>query len=314
MDTAPRLNPIMEVVNRLTVALLAQPMDAVEPGESPAAVCDRAAAGGYDWMPLRGTDGEIVRLVPVSDILRFRKSPRFPDPRDIGRPATVAVIISLDSPIHQLVRRLADEPILCCLGPDGLRHVVTNWDLARPAAQEFAFALALVVEEEIAHCLASTVSVDQYRTIVNGLGEDAPVRDRGEAWFQRRERKEGLGFIDELSFGAKLRLLDSSPDSKATLKERARAGGGVRLRQRQLLGDVAQVKTMRNRLGHPGQQTPQKLRERMALAYDLSHVLAAGRLRLQEGTGSASEPPSGQAEEDPMPRLDSDLLEVVGPL
>jgi len=268
----------MVAADRLTVSLLAQAAETVHVGnDTPLAAFERAETHGYDWMPLRDRDGQVTRLVSRSELQRLRDQRTFPDVRRLGRPISVRHLISLESPIHVLVRRLADEPFLCCLGPNGVEHVVTRWDLAHPGAQQFAFGLALVVEAELGACLTNSMTESDFRKVIATLDESNTLRTRGEKWMRRTSRKEGLGFVESLTFGQKMALLDKSADARRRLSEIARGGLWERHQPHRLRADLDEIRKMRNGLGHAAQQVPARLRTRMEMTHDLAHALVAGR-------------------------------------
>jgi hypothetical protein len=118
------------------------------------------------------------------------------------------------SPLFALLGRFDDTPILFVLRRDGVSGIVTVFDLNQPAAHQFAFGLALVVEGEVADVVATDaakrgdgVTVDE--TLVPVL-EQKPklVSNRDlDTWRRKKRRGEQLDVLESIGFAAKIGLL-----------------------------------------------------------------------------------------------------------
>jgi hypothetical protein len=267
----------MRVAKRLTVELIAQPADFIElnSGHGVSKALEKGLAAGYDFMPVT----EAGRLIGISSLRPLTRGAlaSAAEIRAALKPVEVDRLVALDTPILEVLRPLQHSKFLLCLGRDGVRHVVTLWDLAQPAASQLAFGLALVVEGQVAQAIDDSYPTDAARQEVldAAVGEGA-LASEARAWEQRRASAAQIAFGRSLTFGAKLKLLSYAPEARNLLKARSRQRWAIakddEVMDDKLRAELGEICHLRNKIGHDtaAQLSPDHLGRLIKLAHDVA--------------------------------------------
>jgi hypothetical protein len=267
----------MRTASRLTIELIAQPAQVLElKGRD--RLTDAPSAGremGFDFMPV-ARDGRLVGIAPLRALKQMPR-PSTNDVQAVMKQIDVNQIVALDTPILDLLPRLRRAKFMLCLGRDGVRQVVTHWDLAQPTASHLAFGLALVVEGETADAIDAVLTTD--RAISQALRRTeagALLTGDATAWQQRREKMEQIQFGRSISFGAKLQLLPRLPRAVTHLRKQSK------LRWRDvpdetIFSELHEIRGLRNAIGHDqvARLRPDHVARLILLTYEVADDLAA---------------------------------------
>ena len=279
-DTSPRLpklDALMRAAERLTVDLVAQEPYCASPSErSLEKTKAMAEAERFDFLPIRDPDGSLTRFVRTAALAEIDS---WDELDRIGEPIGVDLLVSESSPLFSLLRRFEEAPLLFVLARDGVAAVVTVFDLNQPAAHQFAFGLALIIEAEVADVIRaeladgpSAETVDD-RVIRQLETKPALISKRMlKKWRSKRRKGEQIDILGALGFAQKIDLLERM-GLVAELGKRCgdRYGGA----DESLLSDLrGHVKELRNDIAHErvGLLDHQTTFERMRLTYELAHA------------------------------------------
>jgi hypothetical protein len=219
-----------------------------------------ADAENFDVLPISEGDGRIIRYV--------RRTALAEHPSDTDWDGLVLDdihpddIVSASSPLLELLSRFSHErPRLFVLGRRRIDGIVTVYDLNQPAAHQFGFALALVVEGELAYAIEEKartpddeLDVEVDDRILESIHELLPgkehksTRDKADAWQKKVKKDEQLRLTQELAFNDKLLLVDAM-DIAGELAARCRSPYG-NSGESLLEALRAQVKKLRNAVAH----------------------------------------------------------------
>lgn len=278
---------LLAAAERLTVDLIAQPPIGVDPTrQSPAEAADKAVQERYDVLPIVESDGRIVKYVRRQVLENHRADADWTYvslceilPDDLATATT---------PLLDLLGRFTRErPRLFVLGRHGVDGIVTVFDLNQPAAHQFGFGLALVVEAELSREIEgaaaisggeSDTDVDDgiYRRI-QGLGRERhkDIRSRAAAWRSKIDAGEQLRLTNELVFADKI-LLVKKMRLGQTLGDRVSAPHGPHVSR--FFAAVEQVRALRNAVAHDREELANewKVYKWMQTTMQLARDLRAG--------------------------------------
>jgi hypothetical protein len=226
----------------------------------------------YHWLPVR-SGGVIRRIMKASDLENLNS---WNELESQGREITVDDLVADDAPMFSALERFEQGKLLLCLGPDGVDGIVTAHDLNRPAAQLFGFALAIVIESEVAREIeAGLPRADEDEAAIRLALEDDPSgrpvlpgrAGKVRRWRKQEQESTNLSFISSLSFGDKLRLVERNGLSRLSLK--------CSLPADELLGQLYEVKKLRDGVAHdlPALRNHVLVCSRLRTAHRLAHAL-----------------------------------------
>jgi hypothetical protein len=225
-----RLDLLLAAAERITVDLIAQEPVAVRPStDTPGWARHVVDAESFDVLPVLEDDGRIVSYLRRSTLERHASEV---DWTGIAfETIEPDEIVSATTPLLEVLGRFTTQrPRLFVLGRRHIDGIVTVYDLNQPAAHQFGFALALVVEAELGRAIETAVrdaddelgtEVDQ--SLLDRI-EDLPASEipgakgRGRSWKRKNQRGEQVRLACELSFSDKIelvRVLGLAPDLAA---------------------------------------------------------------------------------------------------
>lgn len=267
----PKLESIMEAADRLTVGSIAEEPYCVDSRSPLSEIREHAVNQGYDWMPVRDDDGVIRRMVETN---RLEYLTDFGEVKDQARKVTVDDLVGTEAPIFSILKRLQDRPFLLCLGRSGIDRIVTRYDLNQPAAHYFGFALAIVIESEMARAIEiELVGFDD--EAVAHFAEDAGIaNNRIAKWREAKQSSTQPRLINWLSFGDKLTVLRRAGASRL-MSRYSTVHAPVATSIDMLLADLKEVLELRDAVAHekPTLGDHSVMFRRLRIAHDLAHAL-----------------------------------------
>jgi hypothetical protein len=259
------LELLLEAAERLSVDLIAQePVSVRLESDTPGYARYVAAAENFDVLPIEERDGRIVRYVRRSALESHGS-----DTEWIGLEFVEIhpdEIVSSTSPLLDLLDRLShDIPRLFVLGRRHIDGIATVHDLNQPAAHQFAFALALVVESELGRAIEEraaretaveaidehdlNVGADEWirQRILELPKEYGRAKERARAWRTKADAGEQVRLTRELVLHDKLGLVEQMGLARelARLCRQPYGASGD-----DLLSALADVKLLRNAVAH----------------------------------------------------------------
>jgi hypothetical protein len=272
----PKLEALMKAAERLTVELVAQEPYCVTRERPLGETLATAQAERFDFLPVRGRDGSIKSFVETAALAGISS---WEGLVDIEQPIDVDLLVAESSPLFSLLERFHHHPILLVLTRDGIGGIVTVFDLNQPAAHQFAFGLALVIEAEVADVIRTDLrdgplheTVDD-RVIRELEREPALTSARKlRKWRAIRRRGDHIDVLAALGFDEKLNLLTRlglAGDLRSRCVDRYQDSDAA------LVNDLRrEVKELRNDIAHEriGLLDHKKMYERIRLTYELAHA------------------------------------------
>jgi hypothetical protein len=230
-----KLKSIMEAADRVTVRSIAQTPYCVETTQTPAEILAVATERGYDSLPVR-EDSVIRRIIQTRDLEHLDS---WSNVASRARKITVDDLVGGDAPIFSALERIGRRPFLLCLGGSDIDGIVTVYDLNQPAAQYFGFALALIIESEVARAIETNL-----QQVAPGDVDEPAIRlavevdihrcsHKVDEWRRQRQESTHSSFLSSLSFGDKLQMVKKQGLSRLTLK--------LTSSENQLLADLGEV-------------------------------------------------------------------------
>ncbi len=263
-----KMKSIMEAADRVTVRSIAQTPYCVQTTQTPAEMLAVATERRYDSLPIR-EHGVIRRIIRTRDLEHLAS---WSNLASRARKITVEDLVAGDAPIFSALERIGQRPFLLCLGCSDIDGIVTVYDLNQPAAQYFGFALAIIVESEIARAIETDL-----QELVPGDADEAAIRlaievdvrgcrSKVDKWRTQRQESIQLSFLNSLSFGDKLKMVKRGL-SHLTLK--------LASSDNQLLGELGEVKRLRDEVAHdlPTLGKHEEVCRRLRIAHRLARAL-----------------------------------------
>jgi hypothetical protein len=226
---------------------------------------------GYDWLPVRNEDG----IHHIVETRRLEHIATWGEVKDQGRKVTVDDLVARDAPVLSILERLEKRGFLLCLGRNGIDGIVTVYDVNQPAAHHLGFALAIVIENEVAGAIEAALgdrALDEES--VAALAEEAEVRpENTRRWVRAKQSSTQLSFARSLSFGDKLKLL-----KKHGL---ARLASSCSWPSDELLDGLWDAKKLRDAVAHEKAELLEdhrQMRRLLSKAHQLAHALTGQRV------------------------------------
>lgn len=266
----------MRAAERLTVELISQEPYCASLERSLEETIATAEAERYDVLPIKNDDGSLTHSVEATALQGLSS---WAELTTVAQPIDVALLVAESSPLFTLLERFEATPYLLVLTPSGIDRIVTVFDLNQPAAHQFAFGLALVVEAEIGDAIrthlasdSSTGTVDE--RVIRVLEKEPRLVSKKQIgkWRQKWRRGEQIDIVESIGLAAKVGLLE-----RLRLAEDLSRRAGRRRSATQLVDELQEIRELRNDIAHErsGLQDHWTTFARMRLTYELAHQLVS---------------------------------------
>jgi hypothetical protein len=261
----------MKAADLLTVGSIAEQPSCVDSHKPLSEIREHAVNQGYDWMPVRDDDGMIRQLVETKKLKGLEK---FSEVKDQARKVTVADLVGTETPIFSILKRLQDRPFLLCLGRSGIDGIVTPYDLNQPAAHYFGFALAIVIESEMARAIEKELVDDE--EIARIAEEEGVGKKWVTNWREAKQSSTQPRLVNLLSFGDKITLLKRAGASPLMARCSALHFPEA-ISIEKMLAYLREVLDLRDAVAHekPTLHEHSVMFQRLRIAHSLAHAFTA---------------------------------------